>query len=79
MTPGETGGNTIFYFIQPQRGATKIIRSQRRRDAKKLIPKPKNQRIFSAYICVKKNPAIPRGIQTKKGKRISLFYLCFSN
>jgi hypothetical protein len=35
MTPGETGGNTIFYLIQPQRGATKIIRSQRRRDAKK--------------------------------------------
>jgi len=62
MTPGETGGNTIFYFIEPRRGATKKILSQRRQAAKNLIPKPKNpprrtnQRLFSAYICVKKNP-----------------------
>jgi hypothetical protein len=63
MTPGETGGNTIFYFIQPRRGATKKILSQRNQVAKNLIPKPKNpprrtsQRVFSARICVKKSRA----------------------
>jgi hypothetical protein len=63
MTPGETGGNTIFYFIQPRRGATKKILSQRNQVAKNLFPKPKNPprrtslRVFSARICVKKSRA----------------------
>ena len=49
MTPGETGGNTIFYFIQPRRGATKIISSQRRRDLPAVSQAQRNP------------PAIPRG------------------
>jgi hypothetical protein len=57
MTRGETGGNTIFYFIQPRRGATKKILSQRNQVAKNLIPKPKNKRVFSARICEKKSRA----------------------
>jgi len=51
MTPGETGGNTIFYFIQPRRGATKKILSQRNQVAKNLFPKPKKSAgLFCTYL-----------------------------
>jgi hypothetical protein len=71
MTPGETGGNTIFYFIQPRRGATKKILSQRNQVAKNLIPRPKNPprrtslRVLSAGICVKKE-IVPQASHTSQ-------------